>query len=157
MNVINPNEVIGPQDWYDRIQWYLELGLVLRGIRLPHHDQREVKQAVDDEMEHTAGLGERLQVTDDDEQGNELARDGDAPIRRREVGVDRVELVRDEFVPTHREVDRENASIEGFALEAVASNPANVSRPNPIPAIPSVPKATSATSSTGVVLSPRTS
>ena len=157
MNVINPNEVIGPQDWYDRIQWYLELGLVLRGIRLPHYDQRDIEQAVDDEMEHTAGLGERLHVTDDDEQENEPARDGDAPIWRREVGVDRVEFVRDEFVPTHREVDSRGRKYRGVRAGDGRQQPCERQQADPDTGDPKRPKATSATSSTGVVLSPRTS
>ncbi len=88
--------------------------MVILRVGLPHHDERDVEQPVDDEVEDASGLGEYLHVADDDEQEDETARDADGAVRGAEPVVDVVEPVAHYLVPAHGEVDargRENRGV----------------------------------------------
>jgi len=95
------------EDRRHRVERHPEVRLVLGHVGLPERDQREVHQAVDDQVEHARGLGQDLEVLAerDDEHDDDAAGQQDRPIRRRILGVNFVEFVSDDLVPSHREVD----------------------------------------------------
>ncbi len=110
------NDVIAPRMGTNGVQRNPVVRLVILGVGHAHHDERDVEQPVDDEVEDAPGVREGVDVGQQDEQEDEPAGDGDRAVRRAEPGVNLVEFLGDDSVAPHGEVDArggENRGVRG--------------------------------------------